>query len=279
MRLGGQVFCSYDDPELWAQDAVKAGYRAVNPPFGTESDADTRRAFVQLCERHDLTIAEVGVWNNPLTDDQEASAAALDRCKACLQLADDLGARCAVNIAGSRGEKWDGPNPANFAVDTFELIVDQVREILRTVKPKRTKYTLETMPWVFPDSTESYVELIQAIDEPMFGAHLDIVNMIVSPRLFFDNANFSRHCVETLRPWLVGVHIKDMSLRSDLTVHLDERVPGDGDLDLGAMLAALATLPIGTPVLLEHMHSEADYARASQHVRSLAAQQGVPFEP
>jgi len=278
MRLGGQVFCSFDDPELWAIAARDAGYRAVNPPFGVDSDEVTRRSFVNLCNRHDLVIAEVGVWNNPLDPDPVVRSAALDKAKACLQLADDIGARCAVNIAGSTGPRWDGPYAANLSRDTFDLIVEQVREILRAVKPTRSCYSLETMPWVFPESPESYLELIQAIDDPWFGAHLDIVNMISSPRIYFDNAQFSQHCVDILRPWIKGVHLKDMLLRPELTVHLDERVPGDGGLDLGAMLTALSTLPPGTPILLEHMNAEADYTRASQYVRQLAQRIGAPFE-
>lgn len=277
MRLGGQVFASYDDPEAWARKAKGYGYGAVNPPFGPDADADTRQGFVALCARHDLRIAEVGVWNNPLDADPERRKEALDKAKRCLQLAEDLGAACAVNIAGSCGDRWDGPYAANLSQDTFDLIVEQVRDILRAVDPKRTAYTLETMPWVFPDSPETYVDLIRAIDHPGFGAHLDIVNMIVSPRLYFGNAEFSRHCVETLRPWIKGVHLKDMAIRPDLTVHLEERVPGDGGLDLGAMLRALDTLPADTPVLLEHMHSEEDYLRAGEHVRKVAAESGVEF--
>jgi len=272
------VFCSYDDPEKWAFAARKARYGAVNPPFGAEADSATRQQFVDLCRRHDLVIAEVGVWNNPLSADPSIRSIAIERCKSCLQLAEDLGARCAVNIAGSCGEQWDGPDAQNLTTDTFNLIVDQVREILKAVKPKRTAFALETMPWAFPDSPESYVALIKAIDDTGFGVHLDIVNMICSPRLYFDNARFSQHCVETLRPWLKGVHLKDMQLRSELTVHLEERIPGEGGLDLGAMLTALGTLPTGTPVLLEHMRDESDYSKAGSYILKLAADIGVPFE-
>ena len=275
MRLGGQVFAASDNLNEWALAAKRAGYGAVTPPFGPEASAELRNEFVEVCARQDLVIAEVGVWNNPLTNDPAARADALEKAKRCLQLAEDLGAACAVNIAGSCGDRWDGPYAENFSADTFDLIVEQVREVLRAVQPKRTAYTLETMPWVFPDSPETYLELIRAIDDPGFAVHLDIVNMITSPRQYFNNAEFSRHCVETLRPWIRGVHLKDMAIRPDLTVHLEERVPGEGGLDLGAMLEALSTLPEGTPVLLEHMHHEDDYVRATAHVKELASSRSI----
>ena len=72
-------------------------------------------------------------------------------------MADEIGARCCVNIAGSRGAKWDGPHPADLTPETFDLIVQSVREIIDAVKPTRAFYTLETMPWMYPDSADSYL--------------------------------------------------------------------------------------------------------------------------
>jgi hypothetical protein len=34
------------------------------------------------------------------------------------------------------------------------------------VKPRRTFYTLEAMPWIFSDTPDSYLELMRAIDRP-----------------------------------------------------------------------------------------------------------------
>ena len=89
-----------------------------------------------------------------------------------LEIANRVGAKCCVNIAGSRGDKWDGPHQDNMTEDTFTLIVDTVRTIIDSVKPKRTFYTLEPMPWIHPYDPDSYLRLIKAIDRPEFGVHL-----------------------------------------------------------------------------------------------------------
>ena len=62
------------------------------------------------------------------------------------------------------------------------MIVQTVREIIDAVKPVRTFYTLETMPWMYPDSAHSYLELIRAIDRERFAVHLDVVNLVCSPQ-------------------------------------------------------------------------------------------------
>ena len=52
----------------------------------------------------------------------------------------------------------------------------------------RTYYALETMPWIFPDSADSYLALVKAIDRKAFAVHYDPVNMINCPQRLFDNA-------------------------------------------------------------------------------------------
>ena len=129
-------------------------------------------------------IAEVGVWNNPLSADEAERRRAIELCQQKLALAEAIGARCCVNISGSRGEVWDGPHPDNYSSDTFDLVVETTRRIIDAVKPARTYFTLETMPWMIPDSVDSYLELLHAIDRPRFAVHLDPVNLINTPRLY-----------------------------------------------------------------------------------------------
>jgi hypothetical protein len=113
-------------------------------------------------------------------------------------LADEIGARCCVNVTGSRGAYWDGPDPADLTPDTFYLIVETTRAIIDAVKPTRTFYTLETMPWSFPDSTASYVRLMQAIDRRALAVHFDPVNLVSSPQLYYSNATVMREFVAAL---------------------------------------------------------------------------------
>src|SRR5262249_20880960 len=154
-----------------------------------------------------------------MSDDAAERAAALERCVRRLDLADRIGANCCVNIAGACGPIWDGPYPANLTRETFDRIVETTRGIIDAVKPTRTFYTLEAMPWMYPTGPDSYLDLLRAIDRPAFGVHLDPVNMISSPQLYFDNAALIRDCFAKLGPHIKNCHAKDILLRSKLTVH------------------------------------------------------------
>ncbi len=277
MRLGGPVFEKSKDPQRWAAAVRGLGYSAAYCPLdGGEGDA-VIRAYAEAAAAADIVIAEVGAWSNPLSPDEETRRAAVALCQERLALADRIGARCCVNIAGSRGEQWDGPHPANLTGETFDLIVETVRRIVDAVRPTRTCYTLEPMPWMYPDSPESYLRLLRAVDRRQFAVHLDPVNIVCSPQRYFDNAGLIRECFAQLGPHIRSCHAKDIALSGKLTVHLDEVIPGRGGLDYRTYLQELARLEPDMPLMLEHLQKPQEYAEAAAYVRSVAAGLGLAF--
>ena len=274
MRLGGPIFGAFDSPATWVERVQEAGYRAAYCPVPTTADAATIAAYRAAAAAADIVIAEVGAWSNPLSPDEATRAAAVAGCQASLRLADAIGARCCVNIVGSRGARWDGPSALDLADDAVDCIVASVREIVDSVAPTRTFYTLETMPWMHPHSVESYEALLAAIDRECVAVHFDPVNLINSPTRYFANADVVRHFVERLGPRIRSVHCKDIALADDLTVHLSEARPGTGGMDYPALLATLTDLDPDLPVMLEHLPNETEYTAAAEHLRSVARKGG-----
>jgi len=276
IRLGGRIFTQADTPDEWAKAVTDAGYRAAWCPATAEADQTEIAAWQETAKKHDIMIAEVGAWSNPISPDTEQRNAALEKCKAQLDLADRIGARCCVNVTGSRdAENWAGPHPENLTDETFNLIVESVRDIVDSVKPTRTWYTLEPMPWAFPDSAESYLRLLDAIDRESVAVHLDPVNIVNCPALAYDTTKLLRHCFELLGPQIKSCHAKDIALSKELTVHLDEVAPGEGVLDFKTYLTLLDHLDDDIPLMLEHLKGEAAYSAAADHIRSVAKQAGV----
>lgn len=277
MRLGVGLTFPFDDPEAMAAAYREAGYSAAICPAVTLDQKERIRAIRQAFARHNVLLAEFGVWNNMLHPDPQIQKANLEANIQALATADEVGMLCCVNIAGSFDpHHWDGPHPKNLSTEAFERTVDNVRTILQAVKPRRTVYSLETMPWVIPDSIESYLALIDAIDHPMFGVHLDPVNMINSPTRFYHNTAFLKDCFSQLGQKIVSVHAKDIRLENTLTVHLQEVRPGLGQLDYHTFLSAMSQLPIDTPLILEHLPQE-EYPPAQAYVLESARLAGVDF--
>ena len=164
MRLGGRIFQHHDTPEAWVQAVANKGYRAAGCPVTPDADDDTVQAYRHAAETTDIVIAEVGAWSNPLSSDANERRAAMDKCQRGLDLADRIGARCCVNVAGSLGSRWDGPDPRDLTDEAFDMIAVSVREIVDAVKPTAAYYTIEAMPWMYPDSPDSYLRLLGAIE-------------------------------------------------------------------------------------------------------------------
>ncbi len=133
------------------------------------------------------------------------------------------------------------------------------------------------MQWTFPDSVDSYVELIHAVDHSSFGVHMDPVNLIVSPRLYFDNGALIRECFQKLGKWIVSCHAKDIVLRNKLALHLDEVRPGVGNLNYKTYLTELNQLPGEVPIMLEHLSSSEEYAVARGYLFRLGKELGINF--
>jgi sugar phosphate isomerase/epimerase len=273
MRLGGPVFVDKAtmNPDSWVQALKSEGYRAAICPLDHESDDVTVAEYMNVAKNNDILIAEVGAWSNPISRDRETRRIAIEYCKQQLELADRIGARVCVNIAGSRADQWDGPHRDNFSDETFEMIVETTRDIIDAVKPTRTCFALETMPWVFPDTADSYLSLLEAIGRKSFGVHLDPVNMISSPRLYYQNGAMMKDFFTKLGPHIKSAHAKDILLSKKLTVRLDEVIPGQGELDYRVFLMELQKLDVDTPIIVEHLSHAEEYRKAASHIRNVAA--------
>ncbi len=277
MRLGVSLDIKSDDPKDMARAYAKAGYGAATCPAVSLDQPERIRGLRESFQRQDVMLAEIGAWSNMLDPDPQRREANIQTNIQKLALGDELGVQCCVNIAGSfNSNHWDGPDPRNLSAEAFELTVQNVRRIIDTANPKRTVYCLETMPWVIPDSVESYFELVQAIDRPMFGVHLDPVNLINCPSRYYDSASLLRQAFSRLGPWIISCHGKDIRLQEKLTVHLDEVRPGLGALDYAVFLQELSRLPGDIPLILEHLPQE-EYPLAQKYVLGVAEANGLVF--
>jgi sugar phosphate isomerase/epimerase len=276
IRLGGPVPGNFTDPVEWIKAVKNLKYGAAYCPVQPGASKELIKSFRAEAKNNNIIIAEAGAWNNMLHQDEKIRKENIKKNIEALQLADEIGASCCVNISGARGEVWDGPYPGNYEKETFDLIVETVRHIIDQVKPLTAFYTLEPMPYMLPDSPDSYLELIRAIDRKQFGAHLDPVNMISSPQRYFNNAAFLKECFLKLSPWLKSIHAKDITILPKLTVHLEERRPGLGSLDYTVFLQEASKFK-DIPFMMEHLEKQEDYALAAQYIRNTGEKHRISF--
>jgi len=278
IRLGGPILDPPNDPEELARAHLTCGYRAAYCPEVSLSNKNRIREIRRTFKKHDVLIAEVGAWCNLISVNNSERKKNFKLVSERLALTDEVGARCCVDFIGTLDpDSVYGPHPDNLSRDTFDLAVDTIRQLLDEVKPGQVKFALEMMQWTFPDSVDSYVELIQAVDRPSFGAHLDPLNLIITPRQYFNTGALIRECFEKLGKWIVSCHAKDITLRNKLSLHLDEVRLGTGNLDYKTYLTELNRLPRELPIMLEHLSSAEEYTLARDHLFRLGKDLGISF--
>jgi sugar phosphate isomerase/epimerase len=292
VRLGGPIAlpgavpagigagnASSPDPVELARAARKLGYRAIACPQMDLKDKKGIRAIEEACKAEDVVIAEVTAFGfNMMARDSEERKQALDSMCEKMALADEVGARCCVNIAGYRGsDAKNRQHPENLNQVGFDMTVENVRRIVDMVKPKRAKFALEAMSWIIPDGPDSYLELIRAVDRSGFGVHFDPVNLINSPRRHFENGKFLEECFAKIGKWIVSCHAKDTLMTGDSITHINEGRPGTGILDWKTFLRGVAALQQNPPIMMEHLKSQEEYLQARDFIFAQGKEIGISF--
>lgn len=291
IRLGGPVFMNsdrapgpgeshgsgHDDVQALARKHRAKGFRAAYVPQVRLQDNERIRDIREAFDREDVALAEVQCWVNLLDPDPGKASSNRKRVAESLALADELGARCALDTVGSfSSESPNHHDPRNFSEEAFEAAVEIAREIIDSVKPKTAVFAYEVLSMHIVDSPEVIARLMKAVDRKQFGIHMDLANLINSPRAYWDSGSLIRRAVSMFGDRIVSAHAKDIQMEdvSD-NIRLREVPPGRGNLDYQAYLGALHGLAQDVPLMLEHLPTEHEYDLATKYIRAQARTAGV----
>ncbi|MCQ2589657.1 MAG: sugar phosphate isomerase/epimerase [Treponema sp.] len=268
MKLGISSDLAHTSPEEWANKHKNLGLKCVNFPVTYEAGRETYMAYKQEADKAGLVIAEVGVWRNTLAADSKEREKWINYAINQLKMADEIGALCCVNVAGTPfGPRWDGGYRENFSKEAWDMTVRMVQEIIDTAKPKKAKYSIESMPWMIPSSPEEYARLINDVNRSEFGAHLDVVNMITSPEKYFFNDQFLDKCFSILKGQVHSCHLKDIKLKEEYTFQLQECACGQGTLDINHFAELATKENPDMPMIIEHLNTDEEYFESIKYVQ------------
>jgi len=269
MRFGSPLLEKYDSPQQWTELIQKRGHTAANSPVKADASDSEAIAYGNAAKSAGIVIAEQGCWHvNCLSENTAEKEAAIQKCIRQLEIAELLEARCCVSLAGSKAENWDAPHKDNMGKAAFAEVVENCRRIIDAVKPQKTFYTLEPMPWTMPYDAENELNLIKSIDRAAYAVHFDPVNMVYSPDRYFKSGEYITNFVDTLGSYIRVCHVKDVILSNEYVWRLHECLPGEGALDYDALFTALDKLDPDLPVTTEHLKTTAEYDKAEAFIRN-----------
>ena len=292
MRLGApfvaEVFAEEtDDPVALAKGHRAKGYRAAFCPEISLKDPGHIRAVETAFAAEDVLIAELhGLTSfeeagNLIDPDSEKRAAWHEHLCERFAQADEVGARCFLEMPGTCDpNSFYMPHPENLTDECRDMIVERVREVIDAVRPRRTKFALEMMPFIHPSDPDSYVALLKAVDRESFGVHLDPVNILNSPDRCFNNGKLIKECFDKLGPAILSCHVKDVTLQpTAFPLGIEQCRTGTGLVDYRTYLSELNRLPVDTPLMAEPMPEleEHDYDLTRDYITGVATEMGLSF--
>lgn len=274
MRIGAHVF-NYADGADWAKIHADLGYGAAYWPLPLDVGEKKEKEFLEAAKAYHLVISEIGAWNNLLERNLEKREQNIQYTIQALRLADRVGAKCCINITGSWADTWDGPDPENLTEKTFDEVVKIIQRIIDTAMPERTFYTVEPMPWLYPNSIESMELLLEAVNRKQFAVHADMCNLINSFDKVYHTGEYTMEFFKKFGKKIKAVHAKDINVGKTLTLQIHETIPGEGIFDLDTLLLECEQIDPDLPIMTEHLNSEEEYRKASGDLLARAKRLGI----
>ena len=116
--------------------------------------------------------------------------------------------------------------------------------------------------------------IVEAVGSDHLRLIMDAVNHFGSIQDVYHSSAFLNCIFDAVGPLAPVAHLKDVKVSPGLVVHIDQEVPGEGELDLALMLQRFdALFPEGYG-LIEHLPRE-KVPVAAANIRSIAAHSGV----
>jgi len=278
VRLGGPIFQQTKTIDELVTLHKQLGFGAAYANW--VEDKNERAEYISAFKETDIWLAEFGAYCiNILETDPTLRQQNIDLICTRLEQADTMGVRCCVMHGGSyETGGWGTANPKNLSDQAFTETAEIIKSILDKVGPQTTKLTLETESYLFPDSPESYREIVDAVNDDRLAVHLDPVNITSSPRRVYFNDDLLKGCFSTLGPKIVSCHAKDFNMEPVWpTVKIDETFVGDGVLNYQVYLNEIDALAKPPTLMIEHLN-ERQLVKALDFVFSEAEKAGIVFE-
>ncbi len=284
MRLG-VVGYAPGDPRAVTEEVLKKGldlgvtsvcYHGSGEVLDALTPADCNRVNA-LYDDLGLELAQLGIGYRECLFDPEGSVR--DRvlktiCRGIeagrsLKAHNVLIRTGSLNPAGS----YD-PTPENHEPGRLDVLIDTLSRVADKAEEEGMTVVIETHLLTIMGSPEINRQVIDAVGSDRLRVVMDFVNHFQSLAQVYGSTERLNHIYDVMGPISTVSHIKDISVEPGFVVHMNEEVPGAGELDLVTAVRRWEALHPDGYMLVEHL-PEDKIPTAVANVRRIAAEAGV----
>ena len=162
----------------------------------------------------------------------------------------------------------------NHLPESMERLIETLKPIAEHAERHELTLVMETHAVSIMDSPETCRDIVARVGSDRLRIVMDFVNHFQTLRQVYDSEARLNHIFDVMGPVAPMAHIKDINVQNGLVLHLNEEVPGEGELALGVALKRFDTLYPEGYGLIEHLPAE-KIPLANRNVRRIAAEHGV----
>lgn len=162
----------------------------------------------------------------------------------------------------------------NHLPEAMERLIETLKPIAAHAEQHELTLVMETHAVSIMGSPEICREVVERVGSDRLRIVMDFVNHFQTLLQVYNSEARLNHIFDVMGPVAPMAHIKDISVQNGLVLHLNEEVPGEGELELGVALKRFDELYPDGYGLIEHLPAE-KIPLANANVRRIAAENGV----
>lgn len=165
----------------------------------------------------------------------------------------------------------------NYLPESMTRLIETLKPIAEQAERHELTLVMETHAVSIMDSPETCRDVVERVGSDSLRIVMDFVNHFQTLRQVYDSAARLNHIFDVMGPVAPMAHLKDIRVQNGLVLHLDEEVPGEGELELGVALKRFNTMYPDGYGLIEHLPVE-KIPLAAANVRQIANENGVQIQ-
>lgn len=250
---------------------------AVNLEDPPEQIAGRAAEVRKILDDNGITIAQsTGYRPNLVHPDTAVRKEGHRRLTYALEVGAALGAVMVNTGCGSVSLTAQyGPHRDNHRTETRDRLVESLIRICTVADELGLLLSLECHILTTLSDPDTIRSIFDTVDSDSLRINFDPVNLIGTIDDVFDTTGSLQRMGAVLGPtYGPSAHVKDVTARDQLVVHLDEVAPGEGEMDWDAYFAICRNLEEGSALIVEHLPA-GQMERSLEVVTELATSRGI----
>ena len=247
---------------------------ADSPPASAPVWQRVRRLFAD--EGMDLVQVGLGFQSCLFDPDAETRRRVLEEIRRGIGIARELGGQVALIRSGSLSPNGAySPHRDNHRLECRARLLDSLHWVADAAEALDQTVVVETHLLTIMRSPEVNHALITEVGSARLRLVMDYVNHFQALHQVYQSSARLHHIFDLMGSLSAIGHCKDISVRDGFVIHMDEEIPGEGELDLATALRLWHDQHPDGYMMLEHLPDE-QYPLAAANVHRILAAKGIP---